>query len=90
MSFFPNEVDRLRLDMGMAIDFFYISRHPITEELGIARIALSWDPASGEWTLPNYQDSLPTMAEGSDFFTSEDEAREALARDEWRWDDPIE
>jgi hypothetical protein len=91
-TFAPTLAQRARIEVGMSVDFWYIRRHPLTDELRVAKVELTWDEVAGDWKLPRYQDSLVHMERESDFFASEDEAREALARGEWkreRGDDDI-
>jgi hypothetical protein len=83
-TFLPSRAQWIRIEAGMSVDFWYIRQHPITGDLHPAKVELFWDDEHEDWEFAGDDGELLHMEPGTQFFTTEDEAHEALARGEWR------
>lgn len=68
------------LSLGLRKEFFYLRRHPVTDDVRVTPQEFIWNEASGEWDLPPEQPTLPYMVEGTDYYVDEDEAIAARAK----------
>jgi hypothetical protein len=60
--------------------FYYLRRHPVTDEIGVAEQLFDWNPTSGTWELPDDQPTLPHMVERTEFWETEEECLEARGK----------
>lgn len=59
-------------------EWFYLHRHPITDEVSVRSQEFLW--IDGYWQLPDYQTAVPNIVEGTEFYWDEEEARGVLRK----------